>query len=127
MSKPAVANAAVMHVPLNQDMVCWVYPPVWHDALAASLPLMLECGVFVPFLLFPWVKGCCEIFAHSGIAPIGGLAIEEDLMEYGRYASASFTRLRDRALVMSQSDCAAFSRLKRSTTEQKDHDQRIQS
>ena len=126
MSKPAVANAAVMHVALNQDMDCWMYPPVCHDALAASLPLMLECDVLIPFLPYPWVKGCCEFFAHSGIAPIGGLAIEEDVMEYARYAIASFTRLRARTLVLSQSDCAAFSR-KGSTIEQKDHDEGIES
>ena len=126
MSKPAAANAAVMHAALNQDMECWVYPPLWHEVLTASLPLMLECGVFVPFLPCPWVKGCCEILAHSGIAPVGGLAIEEDVMEYARYASASLTWLRARALLLSQSDCAAFCRLKGSTIEQKDDDERME-
>lgn len=58
-----------------------LYPPVWHEALAASLPFMLERDVFVPLLSGGWIEVWGEAVTACGILPISSLSVKEDVMQ----------------------------------------------
>ena len=58
-----------------------LYPPVWHETLAASLPLMLECDIPVPRLLDFRIEVWCELITQCSILPVSSLSVKEDVVQ----------------------------------------------